>query len=699
MHRNARPAPVPPPAGPAAPVPVRHAAPAAANGTGTNGTVAWDDFIPHRVGVVRAGRGKVALPTRTGRVDPKHHVEPLAIVGHGMGPHKDAPVSPTKPPRTPLPPVVRVPSPTRGAFDLGGRKLIFVLGGPGSGKGTQCARIAVELNLTHLSAGDLLRAEVARGTPLGAELNKLMAEGQLVPMAVTIDLLRSAMSASPNSAGFLIDGFPRELDQGLAFESALSLTPDAVLFFDCPLPVLEQRLLKRGETSGRADDNLASIQKRFRTFETQSMPVVLHYKAQGKVVWVSSAHAVDTVYAMTRGMLMQRFPQWIPEPGLKLDGRPLVFVLGGPGSGKGTQCAIIREQYCLSHLSVGDLLRAEVSSGSDLGTTINGYIKDGQIVPMEVTLRLVKQAIDRDVSGSHGFLIDGFPREIGQAVDWERKMCIPSLVLFYDCPLSLLEQRLLKRGETSGRADDNLESIKKRFRTFQETSMPVVEYYKALGKVAEISSDATVAEVLHKTQDALAQYLPQLKPLRFKNVVFVLGGPGCGKGTQCAQLVEKLRYVHLSTGDLLRAEVAAGSAIGKQAEAIMKDGGMVPMDMIRSLLLQAMRAKPDAPGYLVDGYPRTLEQAKDIVLLVPPAHVLYFSCAPDTLVARLLKRGETSGRADDNAESIRKRIDTFQAATVPVVEFFAANGVLREIDAGRAIDAITRDTLAVFGAA
>jgi adenylate kinase family enzyme len=88
-----------------------------------------------------------------------------------------------------------------------------------------------------------------------------------------------------------------------------------------------------------------------------------------------------------------------------------------------------------------------------------------------------------------------------------------------------------------------------------------------------------------------------------------------GKGTQCAKLVEALGYQHLSTGDLLRAQVQQQTPLGKRVESIMKEGGMVPMDALRDLLLQAMRANSNAPGFLIDGYPRTLEQARDIVLV------------------------------------------------------------------------------------
>ena len=100
-----------------------------------------------------------------------------------------------------------------------GRRVVFVLGGPGSGKGTQCARLVAEFGWTHLSAGDLLRAEVARGTELGRELDRMMREGVIVPLDTTMRLLREAMLAADSSTpGFLIDGFPREIDQAVAFE-------------------------------------------------------------------------------------------------------------------------------------------------------------------------------------------------------------------------------------------------------------------------------------------------------------------------------------------------------------------------------------------------------------------------------------------------------------------------------------------------
>eukprot|EP00908_Phaeocystis_cordata_P019531 Transcript_31067.p1 GENE.Transcript_31067~~Transcript_31067.p1 ORF type:complete len:287 (-),score=53.95 Transcript_31067:153-1013(-) len=127
------------------------------------------------------------------------------------------------------------------------------------------------------------------------------------------------------------------------------------------------------------------------------------------------------------------------------------FVLGGPGAGKGTQCAKIVEHFGYTHLSAGDLLRAERASGSAQGEMIQSYIKEGKIVPVEVTIKLIMKAIDEN--GGKRFLIDGFPRNTNNLSGWQ-VVAGDSLklagVLCYDVSEEVLEQRLLKRGETSG---------------------------------------------------------------------------------------------------------------------------------------------------------------------------------------------------------------------------------------------------------
>ena len=155
------------------------------------------------------------------------------------------------------------------------------------------------------------------------------------------------------------------------------------------------------------------------------------------------------------------------------------FVLGGPGAGKGTQCAKIVETFGYTHLSAGDLLRAERESGSEQGEMIQGYITEGKIVPVEVTIKLIMKAVEEN--GGKRFLIDGFPRNTNNLSGWQQvagDAITLAGVLCYDVSEEVLQERLLKRGETSGRADDNMESIQKRFVTFKSESLPVVQYYE-----------------------------------------------------------------------------------------------------------------------------------------------------------------------------------------------------------------------------
>ncbi|KDN45972.1 UMP-CMP kinase [Tilletiaria anomala UBC 951] len=197
----------------------------------------------------------------------------------------------------------------------------------------------------------------------------------------------------------------------------------------------------------------------------------------------------------------------------------VIFVLGGPGAGKGTQCENLVKDYDFVHLSAGDLLRAEQArEGSEYGQLIADYIKEGKIVPQEVTIALLRNAMKAALAsppsntpsaaskwsdGRGRFLIDGFPRKMDQALEFDSKVCESRFVLFLRCTEEVMLERLLERGKTSGRTDDNAESIKKRFRTFEETSMPVVEYYGKEGKVVEVDSVESKEAVYRQIKEAM----------------------------------------------------------------------------------------------------------------------------------------------------------------------------------------------------
>ncbi|KAF9730581.1 bifunctional uridylate/adenylate kinase [Paraphaeosphaeria minitans] len=197
----------------------------------------------------------------------------------------------------------------------------------------------------------------------------------------------------------------------------------------------------------------------------------------------------------------------------------VIFVLGGPGAGKGTQCSKLVSDYGFKHLSAGDLLREEQDRpGSEFGEMIKTYIKEGTIVPMEVTIQLLENAMKKamEEENKSTFLIDGFPRKLDQAHAFERSVVPSKFTLFFDAPEDVMLERLLSRGKTSGRADDNIESIKKRFRTFVETSMPVVDEFESQKRVIKVQATRTPDEVYQDVQARLKDW--DIEPITLKFV-------------------------------------------------------------------------------------------------------------------------------------------------------------------------------------
>ncbi|KAH8270428.1 hypothetical protein KR018_009954, partial [Drosophila ironensis] len=157
-------------------------------------------------------------------------------------------------------------------------------------------------------------------------------------------------------------------------------------------------------------------------------------------------------------------------------------------------------------------------------------------------------------------------------------------------------------------------------------------------------------------------------------IVWILGGPGCGKGTQCAKIVEKYGFTHLSSGDLLRNEVASGSDKGRELQAVMASGGLVSNDEVLSLLNDAIvRSRGSSKGFLIDGYPREKNQGVEFESRVAPADLaLYFECSEDTMLQRIMARAAAAEvkRADDNEKTIRARLKTFKQNTSAILELY-----------------------------
>ncbi|KAK3794483.1 hypothetical protein RRG08_003636 [Elysia crispata] len=175
----------------------------------------------------------------------------------------------------------------------------------------------------------------------------------------------------------------------------------------------------------------------------------------------------------------------------------VVFVLGGPGAGKGTQCEKIQEKFGFEHLSAGELLRQERQApNSQYGDEIETHLKNGSIVPVKITCSLLRREMDS--SPKNNFLIDGFPRNKDNLDGWNLEMegvAKVRAVLFFDCPDQVCVERCLNRGLTSGRTDDNEESLKKRIETYRNSTMPIIKHYRTLDLVAQVDGNRSTDEV------------------------------------------------------------------------------------------------------------------------------------------------------------------------------------------------------------
>lgn len=187
-----------------------------------------------------------------------------------------------------------------------------------------------------------------------------------------------------------------------------------------------------------------------------------------------------------------------------------IVIFGAPGSGKGTQSERIVEKYGINHISTGDVLRAEIKNGTELGKTAKGYIDQGQLIPDSLMIDILASVFD-SFKDSKGVIFDGFPRTIAQAealkVMLRERGQEVSVMLDLEVPEDELMVRLIKRGKDSGRADDNEETIKKRLNVYHSQTAPLIDWYKAEGQYRHIKGLGTMEDIftdICKEIDAMA---------------------------------------------------------------------------------------------------------------------------------------------------------------------------------------------------
>ncbi|CAB9500329.1 Adenylate kinase (Fragment) [Seminavis robusta] len=379
-----------------------------------------------------------------------------------------------------------------------------------------------------------------------------------------------------------------------------------------------------------------------------------------------------------------------------------IIIAGAPASGKGTQCEVIQEKFGVVHLSTGDMLRAAVAAGTKVGTQAKEYMDSGRLVPDHVIIGVVKDRLSQPDCQQQGWLLDGFPRTEAQAKALEEEGITADVFLFLNVPGEVLVERVVGRrtdpvtgkiyhmtfsrpndpeveARLEQRSDDTEEKVKVRLQQFHANVDAVKDSYTDISVIIDGNrSPALVSE------NVVAAIHTKVSPRAIK--IIIAGAPASGKGTQCEVIKEKFGVVHLSTGDMLRAAVAAGTKVGKEAQEYMDSGRLVPDDVIIGVVKDRL-SQPDCQqqGWLLDGFPRTQAQAKALEEAGIVADVFLFLNVPDeVLVERVVGRRtdpvdgkiyhmvfsppnnpevevRLEQRSDDTEEKVKVRLQQFHA--------------------------------------
>ena len=370
---------------------------------------------------------------------------------------------------------------------------IALFGPPGAGKGTQSMLLLEKYNLTYISTGDILRAEIKAKSELGIEAKKLIDKGNLVPDELIIQIIEKRIIENADSNGFLFDGFPRTMVQAYILEALLlkiNATLNCMLCLDVPEDELMRRLLERGKISGRSDDNEEVIKSRLVEYNTKTFPVIDFYKARDQYIPIDGTGTVEEVYELLTDAIDETLTTvWLN-----------IVLLGAPGAGKGTQGRLLAEKHNLYYISTGAKLRREVKMGSEIGKKAKIFLDKGELVPDEIIIQLIESEIQKHAN-VRGFVFKGFPRTMLQAYILDgllrRLNSSVSIALEVKAPTLELFKRLHSRGKTEKARsyDMSTELIIGRLEEYEQKTARVVEYYKKQGKYKAIEGLGSTDEI------------------------------------------------------------------------------------------------------------------------------------------------------------------------------------------------------------
>jgi adenylate kinase len=349
-----------------------------------------------------------------------------------------------------------------------------------------------------------------------------------------------------------------------------------------------------------------------------------------------------------------------------------IALFGPPGAGKGTQSEFLIKEYNLFYISTGDMLRKEIAAATELGREAQSIISSGGLVSDEIIVQIIEKTITEHPD-SNGFLFDGFPRTYIQAYILEGLMlklntsltCLISL----NVPEDESVRRLLKRGITSGRSDDNETVIRNRLREYSEKTLPVLTFYKEKGICHDIDGTSDIGQVQQKVTEIISAELQK----KLLNIV-LFGYPGSGRGSQGKALAERFGLEYIATGAMLDKEIKARTSVGLKVLELYENGALVPDEIVVQLLERRLAETKNAKGFIFKGYPRTLVQSYILDGLLRKhgssiSKIIEIEVPPLELINRLDQRSKTDRCMpyDDSTSKIVKRLKEHETKTVPVI--------------------------------
>ncbi|KHJ46061.1 putative adenylate kinase [Trichuris suis] len=393
--------------------------------------------------------------------------------------------------------------------------VVLIVGAPGSFKSKYCAWLTDHFDgIAHVSMGQLIAdaIEANPGNSLYEKASEDMKAGEFISKKLCFELISQAVDrlAGKEYLFLLIEGYPRDLEE-MSDLSTLVKDIKMVILIDCTEKFCEANVRRKMNGLRSSDEIDVYVSRCIQSFKVNTLPMLKYFDERKLLRLVR----VPTLLSRFKGRLERNF-QLEGDKGVEdllpeiLNTLETTFgcLKGGPGSGKGTQCAKIVQKYKLTHLSSGDLLRADVESGSQRGKQIKEIMANGQLVALEIVLDLIKEAMLKALTqGSKGFLIDGFPRDVTQGEKFEAEILPCAHVLFFDVSEDTMIKRLIGRGASSGRVDDNMETIKKRLETFRKQTQPVVDYYREKKKLAQIKAEGTVDEIFAEVDKVMQKHV------------------------------------------------------------------------------------------------------------------------------------------------------------------------------------------------